>query len=357
MARTKSQFRKGKAPGKTSAPIRRDLDTLIQGVSQQPPHLRTAGQGAHQLNGWSSPVEGLTKRNAMRLQSKISDTPFTDFYLEMMDIKRGEQYSVNVRPGDPDQTVMEIRRNGTVAATHVHGSGLTVDADNLITGDDGSYIHNDPGAFFRNYALISSGPLGLLLNREKFTAYSDETVPEQAGQGLIFIRAVAYNITYTVDIDGTEVASFTTPDAGDDDNVISTSIVAENLRDQINGTDGYSATSEQYVVHVTSDNGEDFELTIDDGRSSELANAFTNQVQSLANLPVIARRDYIVEVEGDPSTTIDNQWLKFNPFDDTDFGEGAWQETVKPGSSSSWMATPCPGLIQGSRGCVLHWPC
>ena len=90
MARTKSQFRKGRAPGKPIAPIRRDLDTLIQGVSQQPPHLRTAGQGARQLNGWSSPVEGLTKRNAMRLQSKISDERLTDFYLEMLDIQQGE---------------------------------------------------------------------------------------------------------------------------------------------------------------------------------------------------------------------------------------------------------------------------
>ena len=121
MPRAKSQFRKGKTPGKASAPVRRDLDTLIQGVSQQPPHLRTAGQGARQLNGWSSPVEGLTKRNAMRLQSKISDDTLTDFYLEMMDIQAGEQYSVLCRPGT-DQTLIDVRRNGTPANIKVHGT-------------------------------------------------------------------------------------------------------------------------------------------------------------------------------------------------------------------------------------------
>ena len=75
MPRSKSQFRKGKTPKKPTSAIRRDLDTLIQGVSQQPPHLRLAGQGTKQVNGWSSPVEGPTKRNAMRLQSKILDNP------------------------------------------------------------------------------------------------------------------------------------------------------------------------------------------------------------------------------------------------------------------------------------------
>ena len=142
MARAKSKFRKGKTPDKTSAPVRRDLDSLIQGVSQQPPHLRTAGQGANQLNGWSSPVEGLTKRNAMRLQSKISDDPLTDFYLEMMDIKQGEQYSILCRPGT-DQTFIDLRRNGRPATIKIHGTGLSA-APGLITGDKTSYIYNDP---------------------------------------------------------------------------------------------------------------------------------------------------------------------------------------------------------------------
>ena len=190
MARTKSQFRKGKAPGKASAPIRRDLDTLIQGVSQQPAHLRTAGQGARQLNGWSSPVEGLTKRNAMRLQSRISDTPITDFYLEMMDIQTGEQYSNLLRPGITDQTLFEIRRNGLTPAIKVHGPGLGVDADGRITGDKTSYVYADPGHYYKSYALISSGPLGLLLNREKTTSYLSSSVTAQTGKGIVFIRAV-----------------------------------------------------------------------------------------------------------------------------------------------------------------------
>ena len=328
MARAKSKFRKGKTPEKSSAPIRRDLDTLIQGVSQQPPHLRSAGQGARQLNGWSSPVEGLTKRNATRLQSRITDEVLTDFYLEMMDIKQGEQYSVLIRPGT-DQTFIDLRRNGTAAAIKIHGTGLSA-VNGVITGNSDSYIYNDEGSYFKKYVLISTGPVGLLLNREKVTAYSNATIEKQVGKGLVFIRAVAYNVTYSVRIDGTEAATFTTPSADADDNIISTSIVANNLQSQLNNLDQYTARVEQYVVYVTKIDGTEFELTIDDGRSSELANAFTSKVQSLSSLPLIAPDDYVVEVESDPSTTIDNRWLKFSTFGTGDFGEGAWQETVKP---------------------------
>lgn len=333
MPRAKSKFRKGKTPSKTSSPIRRDLDTLIQGVSQQPPHLRPPGAGAEQINGWSSPIEGLTKRNAARFQAKVLDAPATDFYLELLDIQQGEQYSVLCRPGETDQTILEIRRLNETPTVQVHGLGMSGDGNQIICTKD-SYLYNEPGAFYKDYVLINSGPIGLLLNRNKTTAFkavSGTGAEATQGQGLIFIRAVAYQITYTAYIDDAAIATFTTPSAGDDDNTISTSTVATSLASQINGVAGYTAVSDQYVVSVTKDDGTSFKLTIDDGRSGELANAFTDTVQTLANLPIIAPNDYIVEVESDPSTTIDNRWLKFATFSGEAIGEGAWQETVKPG--------------------------
>ena len=335
MARVKSQYRKGKAPKKPSSPIRRDLDSLIQGVSQQPPHLRLVGQCEKQINAWSSPVEGLSKRNCMRLISRVTDTVLDDFYLEMMDVMQGESYFCLVRPGAADQTLIELRDNSAIVNIDLHGTGLTLSGDRIIQCDNTSYIHNDPTDFYKKYALINSGPIGLLLNREKETAYKTDTIAAQTGEGIIFIRAVAYNVTYTVKIDDVQVATFTTPKADDDDNAISTSTVAESLATAIDGTAGYSAERSQYVIHVTKDDGTNFRLEVDDGRSSELANGFTNKVQSLAYLPVIAPDDYVVEVESDPSTTLDNRWLKFSTFVTdpvTEFGEGGWQETTAPGT-------------------------
>ena len=94
--------------------------------------------------------------------------------------------------------------------------------------DSTSYLYNAAGGYAWDYVLTSSGSVGLLLNREKATAMSSELSPDQT-EGLIFVQAVAYDVTYKVEIDGTERASYTTPSAADDNNTISTSIVAESL--------------------------------------------------------------------------------------------------------------------------------
>ena len=61
------------APGKPSYPVHRSYDSLIQGVSEQPPHLLRNGQGREQINGWSSPVDGLAKRQPLQMMAKLTD--------------------------------------------------------------------------------------------------------------------------------------------------------------------------------------------------------------------------------------------------------------------------------------------
>ena len=332
MARRKSRVRNGSAPRAASTPLRRDMDSLIQGVSQQPPHLRAVGQGESQTNGWSSPLEGLTKRNAMRLQAKVLTTPIDDFYLEMMDVSVAESYSVFVNSINDSSASLTVRDQNTVPALNVHGVGMTLIGDQgVISLDNTAYAFNTPGDFYKRYVLINSGPLGLLLNREKITAYEDIPPFAQSGEGLVFVKAIAYDVTYTVSIDNTEVATYTTPKASDDDNTLSTSVVAESLRVQLDGLAAYTCTRKQYVLHLTHDSGTNFDLEIDDSRSQTLAVAFTDSAPSLAYLPIIGPNDYIVRIISDPNSTVDDRWLKFVTSDDSTFGPGAWSETLKPG--------------------------
>ena len=87
-----------------------------------------------------------------------------------------------------------------------------------------------PWVLLQGLRLISNGSLALLLNRNTVTAYNTSTVaPVQQGEGLIFVGAVAYNVTYTVSLDDVEVATFSTPSADADQNEISTSTVASSL--------------------------------------------------------------------------------------------------------------------------------
>ena len=109
--------------------MRVEMDTLTQGVSQQPEHLRLQGQCTDQLNGWSSTVEGLTKRNAARYQAKIFDSALDNFYLEMFQVQQGEDYSVLLSPASSGTNLeMRVLRNGTAVVPKVHGTDLAVNS-------------------------------------------------------------------------------------------------------------------------------------------------------------------------------------------------------------------------------------
>ena len=348
--RAKSRITPNRGAGKTSSPIKVNMDSLIQGVSQQPPHLRLVGQGQEQINGWSSPVEGLAKRNPMRMVARIKDTPLDNFYLEMFDVSATEAYSVLLYPVG-DKTRLEIFRNGAPPTLNVHGTGMTL-SNGGIDIDSTGYLHNLTD-LYKGYVLINNGPTGLLLNRNKTTALSSELSPARENNGLIFVQAVSYDVTYTVDIDGVEVATYTTPSASDDDNQISTTKVATELSSQINATAGYTTVQNSYVVEVIKDNGAAFTLDVDDGRSNSLARGFTDKVTSLGELPTIAPNGYIVNVASDPSTDVDDRYFKFTTNDVVDFGEGAWGETVKPGIQYKFDVDTMPIVIRREAEGVL----
>ena len=326
--RAKSRITPSRGAGKTSSPIKVSMDSLIQGVSQQPPHLRLVGQGQEQINGWSSPVEGLAKRNPMRMLAKIKDFPLDNFYLEMFDVSASESYSVLLYHTG-DKTRLEVFRNGVPPTLNVHGTGMTLN-NGGIDIDSTGYLFNAVD-LYKGYVLINNGPTGLLLNRNLPVAYSPELSPVRQPNGLVFIQAVAYDVTYTVKLDDVEVASYTTPSASDTDNQISTTKVATELTNQINSKSGYFAVQASYVIEINKEGAGVFTIDVDDGRSNALARGFTDKVTSLSELPTIAPAGYIVNVASDPSTDIDDRYFKFTTNDGIAFGEGAWGETVKPG--------------------------
>ena len=338
----KSQLQPTRPGSSPSTPMRVEMDTLTQGVSQQPEHLRLQGQCTDQLNGWSSNVEGLTKRNAARFQAKIFDSALDNFYLEMLQVQQGEDYSVLLSPASSGTNLeMRVLRNGTAVVPKVHGTDLAVNSSTgVVTIPNTNYLWAQPVVngekrLFDSYVLINSGPLGLLLNRTRPTAMKSDTSPARKNEGLIFIQAVNYQIAYTVTLKvGDTVTTLdpvTTPAATDDQNEISTSSVAEQLTTKIDALSGWKATQSDYVVIVERDDEAEFEMSLDDTRSNTLARAFTDQVALVSDLPNRASNGYLVNVSADPSTTLDDRWLAFQTFDDSAIGEGGWRETVAPG--------------------------
>ena len=328
--RRKSQLIGGARP--PASLIRYEIDSLTQGVSQQPDHLRQVGQGAEQINGWSSPVNGLTKRRPTKFVGRIIDYPVNDFYLETMPVAVDERYSVFLYPpqNTSNQLNIQITLNGVYPSIDVHGTGMTLN-NNEIELDTTAYAYN-ADKLRNKYVLINNGAIGLLLNREKVTALTTDTTPDPGFEALLFVQGVNYDIQYTVTIDGTALPSFTTPKASDTNNQLSTDAVAQALATEINNLADFTATQRGSVVYVARNDNADFTIELDDSRSNVLARAIKGSVNSFSELPTTARRGFTVLVEQDANSTEDDQWVEFVPRDaNATFGDGTWQERPAPG--------------------------
>lgn len=313
------------------------MDTLTQGISQQPEHIRIPGQGTQQINGWSSPVNGLCKRRGTTWADKIDDQQLTDLYVETIPITQQERYELLIGRTPAGGVQLQIYRKGVPSTIAVHGRGLTGTTATLrglpgtnVTGDATSYLATAE-KLRQSYVVINNGPLALLLNREQVTKMSGALSPAQPNEALIFVEGVSYEIKYVVKLDGVEVATYTTPKATDTNNKLSTDVVAEQLRAGVARTAGYTATREGSVVLVKKTDGSDFKIEVGDERGNTMARSFKGSATSFTGLPVTCFNGFVLKMEGSGSTTLDDYWVKFYTRDKGASGEGTWQETVAPG--------------------------
>ena len=78
------------------ANITTTVPNLIQGVSQQSPQVRLAGQCEEQINGLSTVTKGLTKRPPARLIKSLGDVAREGDFLHFINRSETERYVVIV---------------------------------------------------------------------------------------------------------------------------------------------------------------------------------------------------------------------------------------------------------------------
>jgi len=104
--------------------VQANVDSLTQGISQQPAHLRQVGQAEKQVNAWSSPVEGLTKRRPTKYVARVNSSPVTDFFMEFMQVVSGETYSLMLYPSGAGMR-LQLMNNGAAISTTPARSSVT----------------------------------------------------------------------------------------------------------------------------------------------------------------------------------------------------------------------------------------
>ena len=179
------------------ANITTTVPNLIQGVSQQSPQVRLAGQCEEQINGLSTVTKGLTKRPPARLIDNLGAVALEGDFLHFINRSETERYVVTI----------EHRTTGD-------GTGV-IRVFNLETGDEASITAGDAtyntgyqvsGDYLKLAAANKSheqlkaltiGDSTFLLNTDVTVAKTDEkSEPLDSSRALVFVKQGDYAKKY-----------------------------------------------------------------------------------------------------------------------------------------------------------------
>ena len=311
------------------------IPNLAQGISQQPDAQRDPSQGEIQINGMSSILEGLRKRDCTQTIAKVSNTDFGDCYIHSILRDNVEEY-------------LAVVTNSLIRVFDLNGNAQTVSAPYGY-----SYLTSvtDAKAQLRavtiaDYTFISNTKTVPAMN----AAVAPAVARPAAHEALIWVKAANYGQTYTVNVNTrqaqvqTAVAPVVTSGTTVTENRISSADIAANLITGLTtaGLTGVTMTRSGSVIHLQSANP--ITVSANDARANADITAILSQVQAFTELPTIAPQGYQVEITGDPGNNFDGYYVEFQPNSGT-FGEGVWSETVSPGVEYQVNATTMPHLL------------
>ena len=309
------------------------IPNLAQGISQQPDAQRDPTQGEIQINGMSSILEGLRKRDCSETIALVSNTDFGDAFIHSILRDNVEEYlavitSTGIQVFDLDGVAQTVNAPGGYS----YLSSVTNPRSHVraVTIADFTFISNTKTAPAMN------------------TATAPATARPAAHEALIWVRAANYGQTYTVNINGTQatvqtaVAPVVTSGSTVTENRISSAEIAQNLITGLGSISGVTLARNGSVIHVTSNSA--ITISATDARANADITAILSQVQAFTELPTIAPQGYQVEITGDPGNNFDGYYVEFTPNSGT-FGEGTWSETVSPGVEYQINNTTMPHLL------------
>ena len=190
-------------PRSASSLISKSIPNLLGGVSQQPDATRFDNQCSAQDNGFSSVLDGLTKRPPTEHVGVISDTlttatPHTgneEYFTHIINLDSDHQYVLVIKAdasADPTVIVKRITANGsTVEDVEVRPNTDTIR----------DYL-NVPAGWTADTALraITIADYTFILNRSKTVALTADVDTANNPEALFYIKTGEYGTKYTAEV-------------------------------------------------------------------------------------------------------------------------------------------------------------
>lgn len=330
------------------------MTQLIQGVSQQHPKDRAEGQNSAQLNCISDVVEGLRRRPAFKVLSKLS-TIGTGFTLD----EDTAVYSYS-RGDGTEEYIFLIDTDGNLK---IYDAFTGV--EKTVTNTNKTYItDSNPRLNLRFHTI---GDTTFCLNTQKTISMDAASESDDLGyEAILYAVRASYGHTYKVLIDDVVKASVTVPatvtisstSANKQVNLSSVDV----MKALVDGTTPSGWTVNKYltnelptwtfdlkndVCHIIAPT--DFQISIQDGNHGNDLKGERNVVRAFEDLPKYAPKDYKFQITGTGDERFDNYWVKWAPDSGSATnwaGSGEWQECIGPEVTASFDASTMPTLIR-----------
>lgn len=302
--------------------INQDIKNFVQGISQQPATLRDPEQLEEQLNGFSSEASGLQKR------------PPTLFINKLHKYTKGNKPLVHFIDRDASEKYAVIFDGDTIAVYDLAGNKYNV----TFQGSSLNYVKlSNPRTSIK---CVTIADYTFVLNTtKKVLMTSKVTTNVWANQGaLVNIKSGQYGRTYRVDINGSTVASYETPDGSDKSHTkqIATDYIANQLAAAArnNGWSVTAGSSWLYIYGKTINR-----LDVYDGYNNQAAFGVLKSTQKFTNLPSSAPDGFVTKVAGEKGSNTDDYYVRYNA------SEGVWKECARPNISCQFDVNVMPHVL------------
>lgn len=307
--------------------IQQRIASLLNGVSQRPQEQRHSSEADIQLNALSHPVRGLMKRPPFEFLAKLAgvSNDFSDAFCHEVNRDESEKYHVVISNGD-------IHVFDALTGEELNVFDLTPSALVSVSDAPDGYLVDDVSAGFR---AATAGDTTIVTNRGIATKRGTKKTPLKPFDSLIYIRQADYGTTYRVTINGVSVAIQTvTGDTAAARPDISTEKVAADLLSALiaeTQLSDFVFTQIGSTISIANLNAQDYSLLVEDGLADQGLRAVKGSIQAFEDLPRRAPNGFVVEIAGDPASSLDNYWVR---FDDTKGPDqtGVWIECAAPGT-------------------------
>jgi hypothetical protein len=285
------------------------IPNLVNGVSQQPPTYRLSSQAEVKENAFDSVAEGMIKRQPRNHRARVLTTSDSNAFGHVIYRDQSEQYQLVIRDGEI--TVWDLLANEAKTVNAPDGLGYVT---GITPKDDLSAMT------VADYTFIVNGTVAPQMQ--------SDTSPVRQPEALIHVRQGNYGKTYSININGGQYASYTTPDGGSasDARDIDTSHIAGKLESDLNSNLGSSWTVTRYgrVIHLQNDS--DFTVSCQDGFNGNAMYPIKDSVQDFQDLPTRGPDGFHIKVIGSPGNSADDYYVEFDGS-----GSGVWTETLGQG--------------------------